>query len=226
LIANNTIINGALLTGAGGSSNITNANSSIRNNIIYRNDNGNTGAVPSSEGLTFSNNLWYPTQPANARGAGDVVGEDPLLAKTGAIGAGQLTAAYFRIRAATSPAIGAGAVLSAVPQDFFGTVRGAHPDIGAHQFDGGNGAPPDAGSGAPPDAGSAAPPDGGGGEAPDAGGGEAPDAGDGESGTAAAVVGSGCGCSSTTGGAWLLLLLLQRRARSRAPRGRAADFLL
>lgn len=226
LIANNTIINGALRTGAGTPSNITNADSAIRNNIIYRDDSGSMGRVPSAAGLTFSNNLWYPTRPANAGGAGDVVGDDPLLAKAGGTGAGRLSAAYFRIRSATSSAIGAGAVLSTVPQDFFGTERGAHPDIGAHQFDGGSGVSPDAGSDERPDAGGGEAPDAGGSVLADAGSGEAPDAGDGESGTAAAVVGSGCGCSSTTGGAWLLLLLLQRRARSRAPRGRAADFLL
>jgi hypothetical protein len=126
LIANNTVVDGKLSTGSGGSSVISNANSQIRNNIIY-----GTGYVPSNSGIIFSNNLWSQTPPSAAASATNIIG-NPLLARTGATGPAQLTAGYFKLLS-TSPAINKAAELSVVKEDYFKTLRGSEPDIGGYE---------------------------------------------------------------------------------------------
>ena len=132
LLAGNTIINGEIDFGT--AANTTHANSSIKNNIIYRNDGKATGTIPPLAGITFSNNVWFPTRPANAAGLNDRVGIDPLLAKTGPTGSGQLTADYFKLVSLASSAVGAGAVLPEVTKDFFDTPRGNPPASGGHEL--------------------------------------------------------------------------------------------
>jgi hypothetical protein len=66
-ITHNTFINSEFNTGAWGAQNIANTNSTISENIFYRNDECCMGVVPSANGLTFSGNLWYPTKPANSQ---------------------------------------------------------------------------------------------------------------------------------------------------------------
>ncbi|MFA6435481.1 MAG: glycosyl hydrolase family 18 protein, partial [Elusimicrobiales bacterium] len=127
LFANNTVVNSIFQTGS------INSGSSIKNNIFYRNDGGALADIPSKTGLTFSNNLWSSAPPANASGAGDVIG-DPLLAKTGSLNAGSFTAGYFKLSSASSPAINKAVVLSQVTNDYFNTARGSSPDIGAHEY--------------------------------------------------------------------------------------------
>ncbi|MFA6923363.1 MAG: sugar-binding protein [Bacteroidales bacterium] len=128
LIANNTLVNCRLSTGVGGNPVIVNTNSQIRNNIFTT-----SGNIPSASGITWSNNLWQGARPANAVGTGDVLG-DPLLAKTGTISPGLLTADYFKLSSASSPAINKAIVLTEVTDDYFKTARGTSPDIGAHEF--------------------------------------------------------------------------------------------
>jgi hypothetical protein len=123
LIANNTIVATFSTGGYTSSQSVTNTNSRIINNIVT-----GTVSVPSSAGLTFSNNLWASTPPVNASGSGDVIG-DPLLFKTGSTGPGLLTSGYFNI-SATSPAIGKGTTLPQVITDFFGLPRKSIPTIG------------------------------------------------------------------------------------------------
>jgi hypothetical protein len=127
LIANNTIVDGSLLTGSGGG--VVNVNSQIRNNIIL----GRNSDVPSSSGITFSNNNWA-VRPSSAAAATDIIG-DPQIAQTGVTTPGTLTSAYFKIFG-SSPMINAAATLTAVPIDFFQVKRpvGAAPDIGGHEF--------------------------------------------------------------------------------------------
>src|ERR1019366_2771298 len=127
LFANNTIINSNFATGAGGSNNIINISSIIANNIVWG---GNVSVSSPTTGLTFSSNLWAAT-PTNASSLSDVIG-DPLLAKTGSTGPGQLSASYFKLLA-TSPAIGKGMSLTQVLTDFFGTPMKAVPDIGGDE---------------------------------------------------------------------------------------------
>jgi len=132
LIANNTIVDGNLFTGAGiaansGSAFIVNTNSKIRNNIIL----GTKSTVPSNSGITFSNNNWGMTPPL-AASVTDIVG-DPQIARTGTTAPGTLTGAYFKILG-SSPLINAATPLPSVTTDFFQFPRGAKPSIGGYEF--------------------------------------------------------------------------------------------
>jgi hypothetical protein len=127
LIANNTIVDGGLSTGAGGSYSIVNTSSQIRNNIIL----GNSSAVASNSGITFSNNNWSAT-PSAAASSTDIAG-DPKVARTGTMTPGTLTPAYFQILG-SSPVINAAMSLNSVTKDFFQSARGTAPDIGGHEF--------------------------------------------------------------------------------------------
>jgi parallel beta-helix repeat protein len=126
LIANNTLYNSALETGT------INSNSRVVNNVVQAVD--KVADAPTKDGLTFANNLWSHGPPSNAVGPGDVIG-DPLFAKAGSSGPGELTGAWFRLLEA-SPAVDKGADVSEVTDDYFGTQRpvGAAFDIGAHEL--------------------------------------------------------------------------------------------
>jgi parallel beta-helix repeat protein len=129
LIANNTIVDGGLFTGVGGSPAIVNVNSQIRNNIIL----GTDSAIPSKTGITFSNNNWtMPVIPTLGKSTTDIVG-NPKIARTGTTTPGTLTSAYFKILAG-SPVINAAMLLTNVTDDFFKIIRGTAPDIGGHEF--------------------------------------------------------------------------------------------
>ena len=129
LIANNTIVDGGILTGQGGSPAIVNSNSQIRNNIIT----GSGSNIPSNSGIAFSNNNWMVAPPAPAKSSSDIVA-NPQIARTGTTTSGTLTSAYFKIPA-TSPAVNAAMPLPRVTQDFFLTPRNATtPDIGGHEM--------------------------------------------------------------------------------------------
>jgi hypothetical protein len=123
LIANNTLVNGEIDTGP------INTASHIENNIVYRNDGGVMGSVPTGAGLTFSNNLWYPTRPSNATGAGDVIA-NPKLALTGTVGPGKVATGYFAVPS-SSPAKGKGAAIYYVTGDYLISSSTA-PNIGAY----------------------------------------------------------------------------------------------
>ena len=125
VIANNTLINANFSTGDASSS-VVNSNSQIRNNIFL----GTSNTVPSSTGLTFSNNNWGNI-PAAGKSSTDVVA-DPQLAKTGVTTAGGLTPNYFKLLTG-SPLINKGITLPNVKDDFFKTPRVNTPDIGGHE---------------------------------------------------------------------------------------------
>ncbi|MGZ5534094.1 MAG: DUF7402 domain-containing protein [Methylobacter sp.] len=129
IIANNTIVDGSLSTGAGSSGGyITNSNSQIKNNIII----GQNSSVPSNSGITFSNNSWSTNPPSAAAASTNIIG-DPHVARTGSTAPGALTSAYFKILG-SSPVINAATPLNNVPTDFFQASRGTAPDIGGHEF--------------------------------------------------------------------------------------------
>jgi parallel beta-helix repeat protein len=118
LIANNTVINGDFEVGSSASTpSMININSRIINNIFA----GTSNVVPSSTGLTFSNNCWAVTPPTAAASISNVIGS-PLILATGPTTPGNLIADYFKL-AANSPARGKGVILTEVPTDFFGTSR-------------------------------------------------------------------------------------------------------
>ena len=101
------------------------------NNIVEQDDTRSIISVQGT-GFAFSNNLWSKAPSSKAVGQGDMVG-DPLLAKTGSLAPGQLTADYFKLLS-SSPAIDKGMTLSTVLTDYFLNSRDAHPDIGADEF--------------------------------------------------------------------------------------------
>jgi chitodextrinase len=127
LIANNTIVDGNLRTGVGGSLNIVNKNSQIRNNIIL----GRNSFVPSNTGITFSHNNWAVIPP-KAASASNIVG-DPQIARTGTTTPGTLTSDYFKVLG-SSQVRDTAMPLNSVTNDFFKVTRGAAPDIGGYEF--------------------------------------------------------------------------------------------
>ncbi len=123
LIANNTIVDGSILTGALG-----NINSRIQNNIFI----GTNNDIPNNTGITFSNNFWSVDPPINAVGTGDIIG-NPFVAQTGSTAPGELSPEFFKLLI-NSPAINKGLVLSDVTEDFFQNTRGTLPDIGGYEY--------------------------------------------------------------------------------------------
>ena len=123
LFANNTLSNAEVKTGT------INSGDRIINNIFT-----GGGNILSTSGVTWSHNCWLSgTRPSNAVGTGDVLA-DPLLALSGTVSPGQLTADYFKLSSASSPAINAGTALTEVTEDYFGTIRSNPPDIGGHEY--------------------------------------------------------------------------------------------
>jgi len=132
LIAHNTFVGSYLDT------NLTiyygaHSNTRIENNIIEQSDSLPIASISgTTSGLSFSYNVWSKNPPSSASGMGDVIG-DPKLAKTGAVGPGELTPEWFKVLAG-SPARDRAKILIEVTEDFFRTARGKYPDIGADEF--------------------------------------------------------------------------------------------
>jgi hypothetical protein len=106
-------------------------NCRVENNIILQ-DEGTVAAVDGKARTTiqYLRNLCSRTPGwSGASDANTLVG-DPQLEMAGPTGPGLLMPDYFRIKR-SSPAKDAAVVLPEVKEDFFGRVRGAHPDIGA-----------------------------------------------------------------------------------------------
>ncbi|MCX7107433.1 MAG: discoidin domain-containing protein [Methylococcales bacterium] len=128
LIANNTIVEGSISIGSGGSLAIVNTNSQIINNIIT----GRNSSVPSNKGITFSYNNWALTPSLAASPTN--INADPQLTKTGSTTPGNLLPDYFKLLP-SSPLIGAGLGIPQVTDDFFKSPRtGSVTDIGAYQL--------------------------------------------------------------------------------------------
>lgn len=106
-------------------------NARFMNNIVWQQDSIPL-SVNGASGIVFAANNWSSTPSGDVRGSGDVIG-DPLLARTGLTGAGQLTPGWFKITSA-SPAVNKALVLNEVAEDFFKAPRGTSPDIGAHEL--------------------------------------------------------------------------------------------
>ena len=125
VIANNTVIDGNIRTGS------KNLGSVIKNNIFFTSKAGfSLATVPSRTGLSLSSNVWWPATPSNASGVGDVVG-DPQVVRTGSTNSGELAKGYFAV-APTSPAIGKGAYVSGITDDYAISSVGASVNIGSY----------------------------------------------------------------------------------------------
>ena len=131
IIANNTVVDGALSTGFGGDPLITNVNSQIRNNIII-DGTITTSSVPSNQGITFSNNNWEYTAPVLAISDSDNL-DNAWITRTGVTTAGNLTGNYFKL-ISTSQNINSGVVITEVPRDFFSNYRNWPYSIGGHEY--------------------------------------------------------------------------------------------
>ena len=125
IFANNTIVNVPLY---GPAASLIGTGNFFVNNIF-----NSTGSSVPGAGIIWSNNIWSGTRPANAVGTGDIVGQDPRVAKTGLTGPGQLTANYFMLLS-NSPAINAGSSISQRTADYFGLGFVGTPDMGAIEY--------------------------------------------------------------------------------------------
>lgn len=134
LIANNTLVNCVFKIGAGtwtdglGSHTLSHVGTTVANNIFY----GSSNTVQTSSGLTFQNNVWPGTRPANAVGSGDVLA-DPLITAGGSTSPGALVRAFFAL-SSSSPAINAGASFAQITVDGNNVARSGATDIGAYEF--------------------------------------------------------------------------------------------
>jgi len=128
-IANNTVINNfSYGEGIGfDSPSGTNQNTIVENNLVQVV--GTPLNSPTISGLTFSHNMYSKTP--SYLGAGDLVG-NPLLANSSQSVDSSIDPNWYTLTS-SSPAIGRALVLSDVQTDYFGTVRGSSPDIGAHE---------------------------------------------------------------------------------------------
>lgn len=135
LIANNTLVNGELITGASSFDGVVHKSAAIYNNICLNYQGASCsvrGGAVGVENLHFSNNLWYPNPPSEVRSDSDVLA-DPLLLMGGEVYPGQLSAEYFMV-SPESPALDQGRMVDMVGTDFFRTPRDSSPDIGGHEL--------------------------------------------------------------------------------------------
>ena len=107
------------------------SNAQFKNNIILQENSVAISYIEAS-GISFGYNDWSKTPSSGCRGTGDIIA-DPKLAKSGSIGAGFLNAGWFKILE-SSPARDRATVLSKVTEDFFRTIRGDSPDMGAYEI--------------------------------------------------------------------------------------------
>jgi parallel beta-helix repeat protein len=105
------------------------ANTSLVNNIFYAENPSQIVFLPESiEGLNFSSNLWFGTDPSQAASLTDIR-TDPLFANPGGFDVQDYAIA------ASSSAINRGSTVPQVPNDFLGSTRPlGFYDIGAYEF--------------------------------------------------------------------------------------------
>jgi parallel beta-helix repeat protein len=131
IMANNTGVNADIWAGNNYTVRIGSgsyANAKFQNNIILQENNVNI-ATNGAAGIDFGYNCWSKSPPGDCQGIGDIV-SNPQLAKTGSTGPGLLTSQWFKILE-NSPAKDRATVLGQVSEDFFKTLRGSAPDMGA-----------------------------------------------------------------------------------------------
>ncbi len=104
----------------------------IENNIFLEESSRQIANIPNDPSISFSHNLWSKAPSSNASSPNDVV-DDPELSKIGSKSAGSLTSEWFKILS-SSPANEFALKLEEVTTDYFNTLRGSNPDIGAHEY--------------------------------------------------------------------------------------------
>jgi len=100
------------------------------NNLVYQSDAIAIVQIDAPGTVSFSNNLWskLPDPDFGASGPGDVVG-DPKISMQGS----PYSPEWFKLTD-LSPAIDRGKYIQETNMDFFRSMRGALPDIGALEF--------------------------------------------------------------------------------------------
>jgi len=108
----------------------TASNQRFVNNLVYQSDALAILEISAPGIVSFSNNLWskLPDPDQGASGPGDVIG-DPKLSGLGS----PYSPDWFKLTD-LSPAIDRGTGIQETNVDFFHTIRGALPDIGALEF--------------------------------------------------------------------------------------------
>jgi hypothetical protein len=104
----------------------THANSVVANNIFFQ----TTSPAPKYSGsgpVSYRKNLWYGGPAGAAAGTGDLFG-NPMF-----VNAGGRTSNDYKLQSG-SPALFVGLGMTEVKTDFFGKVRTASFDVGAHEF--------------------------------------------------------------------------------------------
>jgi parallel beta-helix repeat protein len=139
LIANNTLVNATANDSSASNLYIfptpAHENVVIENNIILQNTPGAIANVPNDPAFSFRNNLWSAKPPRRASGPGDIVADPELVRPDATLEPGAVKPGWYKI-GRSSPAVGASRFRSEVLDDFFGTRRRVHPDMGAHEIPG------------------------------------------------------------------------------------------
>jgi parallel beta-helix repeat protein len=105
----------------------TRTNCVFKNNILQKNVGPISPTTPAA-GLTFSYNNWSVAPDPDFSGTGDVIGNAQLQ-----LGTGTPNANWFKF-ADTSPCKNQAQAMTAITTDYFGTARGASPDIGGYEY--------------------------------------------------------------------------------------------
>ncbi len=103
-------------------------NTLIENNLIQVGSQAGALSLSSSNGLTFTHNLWSKTP--SSLGSGDIVANALLADPLRSVDEG-IDANWYKLTS-SSPAIGKALAIS-ITTDFFGNTRDGNPDIGASE---------------------------------------------------------------------------------------------
>ena len=102
------------------------------NNLFVQNGSITNWLANSTNGMSFSHNLCWPSASISGAGAGDVIA-NPTLVQSGGVGPGQLTYNWFRPQVG-SAALAAGLALPSVTVDYLNVTRSSPPSIGAFEL--------------------------------------------------------------------------------------------
>lgn len=135
LIAYNTLVNTRTGTYGNASAGMNiiyrpSTNSVVRNNLVIQTAGKLTKGAPDAGVLISHNSFFGPASTLLAAYTNACVTADPLLQ----LGAGEVPDTNWLKIASSSPVRASGVALANVTTDFFGTARGAQPDIGAYQL--------------------------------------------------------------------------------------------
>jgi len=142
-LINDVIVNNSIIEPQNGNafdidkpiqSGLGHTNTRIANNLVLQSS-GTLASVDTASGLTFDHNLWSRTPSSNVFSNTDVVANPLLVDPNHTRTAGTVSAEWYKLTS-SSPAINKAAQIASVSEDYFRTLRGTSPDIGAHEYGG------------------------------------------------------------------------------------------